>query len=76
MRIYQRQRDRRQTSAQWASENPVLLEGEHAYDTTMDNYKVGDGVTPWLSLRWALPIVSTSTPAIAPAGSVWLKPLP
>lgn len=76
MRPVTRRTERRMTGAQWASANPVLLEGEEGYDTTRDNFKIGDGVTAWNSLRYVMPFVATSAPAIAPAGSVWLKPVP
>ena len=41
---------RRDTSANWASVNPVLASGELGFDTTTATLKVGDGVTAWLSL--------------------------
>lgn len=41
---------RRDTSANWASANPVLANGEIGYDTTLDRIKVGDGSTAWSSL--------------------------
>ena len=41
---------RRDTSANWASANTVLANGEIGYDTTLDRIKVGDGSTAWASL--------------------------
>lgn len=42
---------RRDTSANWAEENPILLEGEIGYCTDNPNlYKIGDGVHDWKSL--------------------------
>ena len=41
---------RRDTAANFASTNPVLSEGEPAFDTTNQLLKVGDGVTAWNSL--------------------------
>ena len=41
---------RRDTAANFASTNPVLSEGEPAFDTTNQILKVGDGVTAWNSL--------------------------
>ncbi len=38
------------TSAQWATVNPVLENGELGYERTAENkvlWKIGDGVTPW-----------------------------
>ncbi len=49
-------RARRDTSANWASINPVLADGELGYDKTSKVVKVGDGVTAWNSLA---PIAST-----------------
>ena len=43
-------RFRRGTSQEWATYNPILGEGEPGVDTTLDRFKLGDGVTPWLSL--------------------------
>ena len=41
---------RRDTAANFASTNPILSEGEPAFDTTNQILKVGDGVTAWNSL--------------------------
>ena len=41
---------RRDTAANFTSANPVLSEGEPAFDTTNQILKVGDGVTAWNSL--------------------------
>lgn len=41
---------RRDTAANFASTNPVLSEGEPAFDTTNQILKVGDGTTAWNSL--------------------------
>ena len=41
---------RRDTAANFTSTNPVLSEGEPAFDTTNQILKVGDGVTAWNSL--------------------------
>ena len=41
---------RRDTSANWASANTVIANGEIGYDTTLDRIKVGDGSTAWASL--------------------------
>lgn len=76
MRIITRQVERKMTTIQWSALNPVLVAGEEGYDTTAKRSKIGDGVLSWNSLRWREPVVSTSTPTVDPAGSVWLKPLP
>ena len=42
---------RRDTAAQWAAKNPVLLDGELGVVTDNPNsYKIGDGVTAWNDL--------------------------
>ena len=41
---------RRDTAANWASNNPTLSEGEIGYDTTNKTLKVGDGTTAWDTL--------------------------
>ena len=41
---------RRDTAANWSSENPVLSEGEPGFDTTNQILKVGNGTTAWNSL--------------------------
>ena len=41
---------RRDSASNFASANPVLSEGEPAFDTTNQILKVGDGVTAWNSL--------------------------
>lgn len=42
---------RKDSSANWAANNPVLALGEPGFDTTNQILKVGDGVTPWNSLK-------------------------
>lgn len=46
-------RVRRGTAAEWAGENPILLEGELGYEIDAKLFKVGDGSTPWGSLDYA-----------------------
>lgn len=69
-----RMQQRRDTTARWASANPVLLDGELGYDTTLDRYKVGDGVTAWTGLPWADRLEDTRDAAMqaqaAEAGAV------
>lgn len=38
------------TAAQWATANPILAAREMGVVTDTQNYKIGDGVTPWNSL--------------------------
>jgi hypothetical protein len=41
---------RRDIAANWASANPVLLEGEIGLETDTEQLKMGDGATPWNNL--------------------------
>ena len=44
---------RRDTAANWESNNPVLSEGELGLDLTNDRFKIGDGVNTWDNLEFA-----------------------
>lgn len=57
---------RADTSANWASANTVLAQGEPGLDTTLKRIKLGDGVTAWNSLGWDGP-----APFILPMSSGW-----
>jgi hypothetical protein len=41
---------RRDTAANWVSNNPTLAQGEPGFETDTGAYKIGDGVTAWNSL--------------------------
>ena len=43
---------RRDTSANWASFNPALRQGELGLDLVVKRIKVGDGFTSWSDLPW------------------------
>ena len=45
-------RVRRDESSAWIMENPVIPNGEMAYDTTQNRLKIGDGVRHWSALPW------------------------
>jgi len=45
---------RNDTSAAWSAANPVLMQGEIGIDRDSGRIKVGDGVTAWNSLPFAL----------------------
>lgn len=43
---------RHDTAANWDAHNPILAEGELGFISDQNNrYKIGDGVTPWKSLK-------------------------
>ena len=44
---------RRDTAANWTSNDPVLALGEAGYDTTNNQLKVGDGTSVWSALSFA-----------------------
>lgn len=56
---------RRDTAANFTSANPVLSEGEPAFDTTNQILKVGDGVTAWNSLAQLYDIAGINANATA-----------
>jgi hypothetical protein len=41
---------RRDTAANWETNNPILSEGELGLDTTNERFKIGDGVNGWNAL--------------------------
>jgi len=41
---------RQDTAANWEATNPILKSGEFGYDTTNKMFKIGDGVSTWLTL--------------------------
>jgi len=43
---------RRDTSSNWTSNNPILLQGEFGYELNTGYAKIGDGQTPWISLEY------------------------
>jgi hypothetical protein len=46
------QQQRRDTAANWTSQDPTLLAGEIGYETDTGYIKVGDGSTAWTSLAY------------------------
>lgn len=52
---------RRDTSANWTSDNPVLAQGEVGVETDTDKAKLGDGSTRWTSLAYWSPSGSTGS---------------
>jgi hypothetical protein len=46
-------RHRRDTAANWTSNNPVMLSGQLGYETDTLKFKFGDGSTSWGSLSYA-----------------------
>jgi hypothetical protein len=44
---------RRDTAANWTTNNPILLDGEFGYEKDTGKIKIGDGVTSWNSLIYS-----------------------
>jgi hypothetical protein len=44
---------RRDTTANWATFNPVLKSGEVGLDTTLNKFKIGNGTSAWSLLTYA-----------------------
>ena len=57
---------RRDTAANWAINNPVLLQAEMGYVTDTNQAKFGNGVDPWNDLEYFAP--SGGTGAAGPTG--------
>lgn len=57
--IYNTIQLRRGTAASWTSANPVLSQGEMAYETDTGRLKIGDGLTHWVSLVYYPSIYSS-----------------
>ena len=48
-----RLQQRRDTAANWTSNNPTLATGEIGYETDTAKFKIGNGSTAWTSLAYA-----------------------
>ena len=44
---------RRDTAANWESNNPILSEGEFGLDLTNQRFKIGDGVNTWNNIEFS-----------------------
>ena len=45
---------RRDTAANWTSNNPTLTTGEMGYETNTGKFKIGDNTTAWTSLPYSI----------------------
>ena len=45
-----RMQQRRGTSEQWSTANPILAAGEIGYETDTNEFRIGDGVNRWNDL--------------------------
>lgn len=39
------------TKSNWQAKNPILDDGEFAYCSDDKDFRIGDGVTPWMQLE-------------------------
>ena len=62
-----RLQNRRDTAANWTSNNPTLAQGEIGYETDTTKFKIGDGATAWNSLAYAY--AAGATGPSGPAGA-------
>jgi hypothetical protein len=66
-----RLQNRRDTAANWTSNNPTLAAGEIGLETDTTKYKIGDGTTAWNSLAYAYAAgAAGATGPTGPTGSV------
>jgi hypothetical protein len=56
-----RLQQRRDTAANWTSNNPTLAAGEIGLETDTSKFKIGNGSTAWTSLAYANGLTATST---------------
>jgi hypothetical protein len=58
---------RRDTAANWTSDDPVLALGEPALETDTGKQKIGDGATAWSSLKYATDIANLPNSVVSGA---------
>ena len=62
-----RMQQRRDTAANWTTNNPTLAAGEIGFESDTNQFKIGDGTTAWTSISYAggggLSFASTATAA-------------
>ena len=56
-----RLQQRRDTAANWTSNNPTLAAGEIGLETDTSKFKIGNGSTAWTSLAYANGITASTT---------------
>jgi len=60
MAIFGQFQFRRDTAANWTSNNPTLLAGEMGFETNTSKIKIGDGSTAWNSLAYMSSLVTAA----------------
>lgn len=51
---------RKGTTAEWAAADPILMAAEPCIDTTLNKFKIGDGVSRWSQLEYIQNMAATS----------------
>jgi hypothetical protein len=67
---------RRGTAAQWVTADPALESGEIGFETDTGKFKIGDGATDWLELKYAGGSgieVSETAPEDPDEGALWFN---
>ena len=63
---------RRDTAANWTTNDPTLAEGEMGVETDTLKFKLGDGSTAWISLGYAATPAGDLSETIEDAmGAIW-----
>lgn len=65
---------RRDTTANWETNNPVLAIGEIGYDLTAGSFKVGDGSSQWNSLPYFFQFADAMEAAAGTSTTTVLSP--
>jgi hypothetical protein len=60
---------RRDTSLNWTTNDPILLDGEFGYETDTGRYKIGNGVDVWTDLIYSLVGITGPTGSQGPIGT-------
>jgi hypothetical protein len=67
---------RRGTAAQWITADPILESGEAGFETDTGKFKIGDGATDWVELKYAGGggvVVSETEPEDPDEGALWFS---
>ena len=62
---------RRDTTVNWAAADTVLAKGEIAFDSNINEYKIGDGLKKWSELDFVIPLNSSYTVLTAPDATLY-----
>ena len=63
---------RRDTTLNWTTNDPILLDGEFGYETDTGRYKIGNGVDVWSDLIYSLVGITGPTGGTGATGATGL----